>query len=192
MAERCESYHAIDLAWLSRRKMLQPGRSSSIQWSWGGQPAGSIGIVAKANCVHLVYRHRAWGDQWQEMREIISFTYTQTRFGGRRRWFECPRCGRACRVLFGGGPYRCRRCHGLHYSSQYQSAGSRTIGRLQALRTRLGGSGDLLEPFPVRPKHMQRRTYMRLRALDAELWRRTTLGLASDLESLRRRVGGRA
>ena len=140
-AERCESYHAIDLAWLRRRKMLQPGRSSSIQWSHCGRPAGSIGIVAKANCVHLVYRHRAWGDQWQEMREIVSFTETRTCFGGRRRWFECPGCGRACRVLF-GGPFRCRRCHGLHYSSQYQSAGSRTIGRLQALRTRLGGSGE--------------------------------------------------
>ena len=85
-AERCESYHAIDLAWLRRRKMLQPGRSSSIQWSHHGRPSGSIGIVAKANCVHLVYRHRAWGDQWQDMREIVSFTYTQTcgGLGGRR------------------------------------------------------------------------------------------------------------
>ena len=46
-AERCESYYAIDLAWLRRRKMLQPGRSSSIQWSHCGRPAGSIGIVAR-------------------------------------------------------------------------------------------------------------------------------------------------
>jgi len=29
---------------------------------------------------------------------------------------------------------------------------------------------------------------MRLRALDMELWRRTTVGLASDLERLRRRI----
>ena len=121
------------------------GRSSLIQWSHCGQPAGSIGTVAKANCVHLVYRHRAWGDQWQDMREIASFTETRTCFGGRRRWFACPRCSRPCRVLF-GGPFRCRRCHGLHYSSQYQTAGDRAIGRLQALRTRLGGSGDLVEP----------------------------------------------
>ena len=185
-AERCESYHAIDLAWLRRRKMLQPGRSSSIHWSHCGRPAGSIGIVANANCVHLVYRHRAWGDQWQDMREIVPYTETRTCFGGRRRWFECPGCGRACRVLF-GGPFRCRRCHGLHYSSQYQSAGGRTIGRLQALRTRLGGSANLLEPFPARPKHMQFRTYVRLRAHDQELWRRCSLGLASDLERLRRR-----
>ena len=35
---------------------------------------------------------------------------------------------------------------------------------------------------------MQSKTYMRLRALDAELWRRTTLGMVSDLESLKRRI----
>ena len=190
MAERCESYQALDLAWLRRRKMLQPGSSSSIQWSHCGRPAGSIGIVANANCVHLVYRHRVLGDQWQDMREIVPYTETRTCFGGRRRWFECPGCGRACRVLF-GGPFRCRRCHGLHYSSQYQSAGSRTIGRLQALRTRLGGSGDLFEPFPARPKHMQWSTYVRLRAHDQELWRRCSLGLAVDLERLRRRSAPR-
>lgn len=181
-AERCEGYHAIDLARLRRWKLLQPGRSSSIQWSHG-----SVGIVAGDNCVHLVYRHRVAGDPWQQAREVVRFTYTQTRFGGRRCWFECPGCGKACRVLF-GSPFRCRACHGLRYSSQYQSAGNRAIGRLQALRARLGGSGDHIAPFPPRPKHMQSKTYMRLRALDAELWRRTTLGMASDLERLERRI----
>ena len=139
MAERCESYLAIDLARLRRWKMLQPGRSSSIHWSHG-----SVGIVAGADCVHLNYRHRLVGEPWEQVRETVRFTYTRTCFGGRRRWFACPACGQACRVLF-GSPFRCRRCHGLHYSSQYQSTCNRTIGRLQALRTRLGGSGDHIE-----------------------------------------------
>jgi hypothetical protein len=39
---------------------------------------------------------------------------------------------------------------------------------------------------------MQSKTYMRLRALDAELWRHTTLAMAGDLERLKRRVGGDA
>ena len=181
-AERCESYLAIDLAWLRRRNMLQPGRSSSIQWS-----RGSVGIVAGNDCVHIIYRHRVAGGPWRQAREVVCFTHTQTCFGGRRRWFACPACGRACRVLF-GSPFRCRRCHGLHYSSQYQSAGNRAIGRLHALRTRLGGSGDHIGPFPPRPKHMQSKTYMRLRALDMELWGRCTVGLASDLERLRKRI----
>ena len=89
-----------------------------------------------------------------------------------------------------GGPYRCRRCHGLHYSSQYQSAGSRTIGRLQAIRTRLGGSGDLLEPFPARPKHMHTKTYARLRALDLKPVEVLDVGTGEHVERLRRRAGG--
>jgi len=41
---------------------------------------------------------------------------------------------------------------------------------------------------PPRSRQMQTKTYMRRRALDGELWRRTTLGLASDLERLKRRI----
>ena len=52
---------------------------------------------------------------------------------------------------------------------------------------RLLDEADDLELLP-RPKHMQSKTYMRLRAVDAELLRRTTLGLASDLERLKRRI----
>ena len=37
---------------------------------------------------------------------------------------------------------------------------------------------------------MQAKTYMRLRAVDAELWQRTTLGLASDRERPKRRIAG--
>jgi hypothetical protein len=39
---------------------------------------------------------------------------------------------------------------------------------------------------------MQSKTYRRLKALDGELWRRTTLALEGDLERLKRRVGGNA
>ena len=62
------------------------------------------------------------------------------------------------------------------------------IGQVQSLRTRLGGSSDLREPFPPRPKHMQRKTYGRLRELDLGLMSRCMLGLASDVERLRRRI----
>jgi hypothetical protein len=190
MAERCENYHAIDLTWLGRQKMLRPGCASSIRWSHaGGGAAVSVGIESSHGCVRLCYRSRA-GDTWEQVREVVPFRYTQTRFGGRRRWFACPACGKACRVLF-GVPFRCRRCHGLHYSSQYQTAGGRAATRLQALRARLGGSADLREPFPTRPKHMHCKTYARLRALHLKLARRFASGFASELERLERSIRSR-
>ena len=51
-------------------------------------------------------------------------------------------------------PYRCQRA----------------ISRVQKLRMRLGGSANLLEPFPARPRGMHRMTYYRLldRAMTAQ------------------------
>jgi hypothetical protein len=189
MAERCETYHAIDLAWLERQKMLKPGRMSSIKWTHAAGAAVSVGLVSSDDCVQFTYRYRT-GHSVQQAREIVSFTHTQTCFGGRRRWFACPQCNKACRVLF-GVPFRCRRCRGLHYSSQYQFAGGRAANRLQSLRTRLGGSADLLAPFPTRPRHMQRQTYARLEARNLELVGRFASGIAGDLARLERRIASR-
>jgi hypothetical protein len=118
-----------------------------------------------------------------------AFGETDTRFGGRRRWFACPRCGSACRVLFGGGRFLCRSCHGLQYQSQCESAWSRATSRAQKLRMRLHGSANLLEPFPPRPKHMHHRTYRRLQALDSWLMGVSTIGLVEFAQRLRKRIG---
>lgn len=109
--------------------------------------------------------------------QSVRFTYTATAFGGQRRWFCCPSCGRQCRVLYTGNGFACRRCHGLKYECQYEGKygkALRRIRRIEALRERIGWSGDLGAPIaPAKPKNMHWSTYFRIResvqALQREL-----------------------
>ena len=74
-------------------------------------------------------------------------------------------------------------CHDLAYASQSETQVHRAITRVQKLRMRLGGSANLLDPFPGRPRGMHWRTYRRLRvaARAAEY-----LMVALDIEWLRK------
>ena len=99
MAAVCEDFHQIDFAWLRRQKMLEPGRSSSVNWLRAGRPTGSISVVAAPDSVRLAYRRRSPDGEWRSVLEVVPFTTTGTRFGGRRRWFACPSCGNPCRAL---------------------------------------------------------------------------------------------
>ncbi len=101
---------------------------------------------------------------------------TACHFGGQRPWFVCPvycngrYCGRRAAILYGAGElFACRRCYGLSYASQQQTALHRGLGQARKIRMRLGGSADLLEPFPQKPRGMHRRTFLRLRARAAAI-----------------------
>jgi hypothetical protein len=189
MTAVCENYLCLDLAWLRRRKMLTPGRRSSVVWSVGGNRVGEIMIVPLEDALLLVYRSRSRGEAWQHQEQVVPFTTTATAFGGRRRWFACPQCARLCRVLFGNGRFLCRRCWGIGYRSQRESPSSRTISRMHKLRARLGGSASLSEPFPLRPRYMRHRTYQTLRARYMSLSRQNTVDLQGFVSRLKRRIG---
>jgi hypothetical protein len=73
-------------------------------------------------------------------------------------------CGRRVAVLYAAGElFACRRCYGLVYASQQESVSYRGLGKAQKIRMRLGGSADLFDEFPTKPKGMHWRTYDRLR-----------------------------
>jgi hypothetical protein len=189
MTAVCEDYYHLDLAWLQRRKMLTPGRKSVITWSSCGRRTGAIKIAAAAHAILLVYRTREYGEEWQDVKQLVVFKTTATAFGGRRRWFACPGCAKACRVLYGSGRFLCRRCWRLPYRSQRESPWSRTTSRMQKMRARLGGSANLMEPFPPRPRYMHHRTYQRLWARYISLSRKNTADLAAFAFRLTRRAG---
>ena len=115
-----ESLWRLDLARLRRDGSLRSGAASAISWSCRGEATGSIGAIARADALQLMYRVGS-RDTGYDVDEIVRLVRTKPRFGGERVWFACPGCGRRCRVLFGGARFRCRTCSGLRYGSHAQA-----------------------------------------------------------------------
>jgi len=108
----------------------------------------------------------------------VPYVWTPTRFGGRRQWFKCLSCGKGCRILYGGVRFRCRRCHGLRYQSQYEQPGLGGVDQADKIRRRLGdkvGSAFERDEFPPKPKGMHWKTYRRLERRYDELQFRWTM-----------------
>lgn len=166
---KVEQHRSVDLSWLRRHGMLKPGKASSITWSRDGRTTGITGVIAHEDAVELIGFARDHEGKLKPVSQWVSLVETDTQFGGRRKWFCCPGCGRRCRVLYGGSRYLCRQCRGLVYASQFEQPQYRSLRRAQSIRRRLGGSGDITDPFPAKPKHMHWSTYARLQDLDEEL-----------------------
>ena len=157
-----------------REERLQAGQHFSYSWTYGGKPFGSIRVRTEEDAVVLVFSSRRSPDsEWKSVEQRVPITWTACHLGGRRAWFRCAvysdgrYCGRRVALLYGAGElFACRRCYGLAYASQQETPMYRGVHRAQKIRMRLGGSPDLLQLFPKRPRGMHQRTYMRLRARD--------------------------
>ena len=102
-------------------------------------------------------------------------------------------CGRRVTKLYGVGRlFACRHCYRLAYASQQESAHQRGLGKSQKIRMRLGGSPNMLEEFPDKPKGMHWRTYERWRRVHDVAEERSTVGLMGFVERQRRRLSRRA
>jgi hypothetical protein len=135
--------------------------------------------------VRLVYKHRRPGSEWHDVSEFVPFAETTTNFAGRRQWFQCPSCGRRCRILYGRSYFRCRRCQGLKYETQYEPPFARAATQALKIRDRLGSKGGIDEPFPEKPKGMHWKTYHRLRAREERLQQSWALGITGLLHRAR-------
>lgn len=150
----CEDYQTIDLAWLRRRGLLIAGRISTL--SWFGQPTASLKLTARRDGVQLAYHIGGDHGESESVSELVAFVERAMSFGGRRKWFRCNRCGKGCRILYGGRYFRCRSCHGLRYASQYVPAYQRAVDRANKIRERSGDhagnvfNGDAFPPKPPR------------------------------------------
>jgi hypothetical protein len=117
-----EDYKTIDVRYLQRQGWLYPGMLYSLNWTRGGEPSGSIQVRTGHDAITLMYRHRRYGQDWEEVNQTIHLTWTPAHFGGRRPWFICGNCGRRVAVLYGAGKYfACRHCYDLTYRSCQES-----------------------------------------------------------------------
>ena len=175
----------LDINKLIRDGNIRPGGwcSGTLRWTHvaSGEEVGSIGYEADlmAQDQSWVRLHYRVNDEPQDYR--VTLETTRPNYGGRRWWFRCPATGWRVAKLHlpsGGQIFASRRAYGLAYQSQRERAYDRALTRTQNIRTRLGGSPSLAEPFPEKPKGMWWRTYCRLRGEAQEAEHRSWVGVA--------------
>jgi hypothetical protein len=147
-------------------------------------------VRTETDAVILMFKPRGAESNGSKLLEQrVPLVWTRCHLGGARPWFRCRQnCGRRVAKLYlRGHVFACRQCCGLAYASQSENPRYRAISRVQKLRMRLGGSANLLEPFPKKPRGMHRLTYYRL-FHEAMAAQERSIALESDY--LRRRYPG--
>jgi len=189
--------HGVDVRYLHKEGLLKPGHRFPLRWSRAGRETASIrGAVEgteRPEQVLLLYRHRRdSAAEWVDVREPVSLGWTACNFGGERPWFVCPGagCGRRVAILYGPGRYfLCCHCYDLVYESQRENSTIRALRRAQEIREKLGGSANMTEPFPEKPKGMHWETYDRLFWKHHEAEMEQLAGMRVWLDRLEKQVG---
>ncbi len=148
--DRAEDHLSVDVRRWYRGGFLEPYSAFTASWRrYLGESSISVLVLGTpgepADEVRLSYSWELPGEQKEDVAYGVPLEWTVCNFGSSRPWFVCPgrSCGRRAALLYLGGRYfLCRRC--------------------QRIRTKLGGSANMTEPFPDKPKGMHWKTYWRL------------------------------
>lgn len=171
----------LDVRFLHRKDWLRPGLSFTLSWSWGGEPAASIGVFTNTDSIRLMYGTK----DGEQVDALVDLDRTPCHYGGTRPWFLCPRCGRRVGVLFAGRRFWCRHCHGIAYAVENEDKLSRVLRRSNKLRERVQARAGTAYPVTFKPKGMHQRTFDRIRweihELETSFWLREFDKLGIDL-----------
>ena len=106
--EYCRS---IDVNRLHQGGCLRSGWAGGWQWSRDEEKTASINLRAEEDRLHLSYRVRVAGGDWEDVVETVRIVRVPCRFGGMRPYFICP-------GVVNGIPF-CQRVVKLHGSGRY-------------------------------------------------------------------------
>lgn len=163
---KTEEVHRVDIRFLKKMGYLKPGTYGSLSWNCGGEPTGSIRFETKHDAIHLIYKHRRHGEDWQPKNERIVFDWTSCNYGGSRQWLICPHCKKRVAVLYGlDSGFLCRHCYDLSYSSQSEHYLDRLMRKARKIRKRIENEDGYFE----KPKGMHWKTYDELVKQECEI-----------------------
>jgi len=142
--------------------LLVSGRSFSWQWTVNDCKFAAITIRISEQSVMLCYQKCSTG---KVIEQCVQLQSTPFRFGGPRRWFTCPTCGKRVAVLYGPGQYFvCRSRCGLAYASYKEGVGDRSGRQADKIRKLPEWEAGILNGEGGKPKVFHWATYHRLKA----------------------------
>ena len=157
IARKTNELPALDIAALDLRVADVPS-GKTFSWQQNGRVVGTASCTVSGEHVLIEYK----SCDRRSVSQRIRFASTKPHFGGVRRWFVCPDCGRKCNTLYSSFAFKCRKCVNAVYPSQY--AYVRLAGEAEARRARvlLGTVAGYDPALVTKPKGMHWKTFRRL------------------------------
>lgn len=157
----------LDIRTIKRKDCLVPGRTHSWLWTWRRSgKKNTINFSVHEDRLELDYKSRSHGEEWQPLQYSVYFSKSRCHLGGERMWFLCPGrgCGKRVAILYGGTYFLCRKCAGLVYASQRETALDRSARKIDNLRERMKWGSGFLNGPGQKPKGMHWATYWKFRS----------------------------
>jgi len=154
-----ESLASLDVRVLKRNGVLRCGAEADLRFrTVDGTPRGHVGVAVSEDALIVSFDDMLEG---RRHRQTILFAPVECQYGGHKKLLLCSSCGkrRVALYLF-GMRFRCRVCNNSRYWSQCKHEPDRMRERAQQIRERMGGTRNLMLPFPARPKGMHWVTYL--------------------------------
>jgi hypothetical protein len=100
------------------------------QWTCNGERVASINQRAEHDRLHLTYRVRVNGGEWEDVTETVGIVRAQCRYGGARPYFICPKAAHGLPICSTRHSARRRRAWRFAWTSRQAATGcsGETIG----------------------------------------------------------------